>query len=215
MKIYNANLSPFASRCRIQAYAKNLAVEFVDPPGGLGSDEYRAIVATGKVPALEVDGRVLPESDTICEYLEDCFPDPPLRPADPWECGTMRLLSRIVDVYLVPPLSQLFGQVQPATRDAALVGAKLEEMDPRLDELETFVVADPFAAGATLTLADCTLFPFFFFATRLYPMLGAEDVFRDRSKLARWWGSIGSHDAVARVNEEMEAALIEYMAVEH
>ena len=57
MKLYNSNLSPFASRCRIQIYAKGLDVAMADPPGGAGSAAYKAINPTGKVPALEVNGR--------------------------------------------------------------------------------------------------------------------------------------------------------------
>jgi glutathione S-transferase len=85
MKLYNANLSPFAARCRIQIYAKDLPVTLAEPPGGAGTDAYRAINPTGKVPCLEVDGVVIPESEVICEFLEDRFPQPSLRPADDLE----------------------------------------------------------------------------------------------------------------------------------
>ena len=81
MKLYNVPLSPFAARCRIQIYAKKLPIELVDPPGGLGSESYRRLNPTGKVPALQLDdGFVLPESAVIGEYLEDRFPEPALRP---------------------------------------------------------------------------------------------------------------------------------------
>ena len=36
----------------------------------------------GKVPYLEVDGQFLCESQVICEYLEDHYPDHPLYPKD-------------------------------------------------------------------------------------------------------------------------------------
>ena len=84
MKLYDVTLSPFAARCRVQIYAKGLDIARVDPPGGLGSDAYKRINPTGKVPALELeDGSVLPESSVIAEYLEDRVPEPSLRPADP------------------------------------------------------------------------------------------------------------------------------------
>ena len=85
MKLYQADLSPFASRVRIQLYAKQLDVPFADPPGGLSSDEYKKINPTGRVPALEVDGTVIPESTVIFEYLEDRFPEPSLQPAEALE----------------------------------------------------------------------------------------------------------------------------------
>ncbi len=44
----------------------------------LRSPEYLAINPVGRVPALEIDGRVLWESGAIAEYLCERFPDPGL-----------------------------------------------------------------------------------------------------------------------------------------
>ncbi len=78
MKLYQTDLSPFASRCRIQIYAKGIeGIECCPPPGGISSDEYKTHNPTGKMPALEVDGHVLSESEVICEYLEDRYPNWP------------------------------------------------------------------------------------------------------------------------------------------
>lgn len=211
MKLFNANLSPFAARCRIQIYAKELPVEIAAPPAGLHSDAYRALNPIGKVPSLEVGGSVIPESEVICEYLEDAFPTPPLRPADPLDRARVRLLSRFTDLYLVPPLSALFGQMNPKTRDAKLVEEKLGELRLRFDQLETLCVAGPFAAGPELTLADCALAPFLFFATRLLPMLGGTSPVEGRPKLARLHEATTKHPAVARVIGEMNVALQEMM----
>ncbi len=44
------------------------------------SPEYLKINPLGVIPTLIHDGRPLHESGTICEYLDETFPDPPLRP---------------------------------------------------------------------------------------------------------------------------------------
>ena len=49
------------------------------------------------VPALIHDGRSLHESGTICEYLDEVFPEPPLRPADAWGRAQMRNWIRHID----------------------------------------------------------------------------------------------------------------------
>jgi glutathione S-transferase len=211
MKLYNANLSPWTTSCRIQIYAKNLSVEMVAPPGGASSEEYRRKNPLGKIPALEVDGVVIPESTVICEYLEDAFPTPSLRPADPLACAKMRLLVRVHDLYLTPPLYALFSQLDPATRDEALVKEKLAELALRLDQLELLLVATPFAAGPTLSLADCALAPFFFFATRVLPMFGQPSPLLGRPRAAGVGEAVSKHPAVARVLEEMSVALAEWM----
>lgn len=62
------------------------------------SPEYLKINPNGVVPALILDdGRPLHESGTICEYLDEVHPDPPLRPADPYRRALMRNWIRHVD----------------------------------------------------------------------------------------------------------------------
>jgi glutathione S-transferase len=207
VKLYNADLSPFSARCRIQIYAKGLPVEIVEPPQSLHSDAYRALNPIGKVPSLELDGTVIPESEVICEYLEDAFPTTPLRPADPLGRARVRLLSRFADLYVVAPLTALFGQMNPKTRSAKLVEEKLGELGVRFDQLETLCVAGPFAAGPELTLADCALAPIFFFATRLLPALGGASPVDGHPKLARLHEANLAHPAVARALGEMSVAL--------
>ncbi len=211
MKLYNANLSPYSSRVRIAIYAKNLPVEIVPVPGGLGSAEYKKTNPLGKAPALEVDGQVVIESEVIVEYLEDRFPTPSLRPADPLARARMRALSRFADLYLAPPLGALFGQMNPATRDAKLVSEKLAELELRLDQLESLIVAGPYAAGPELTLADCALCPVFFFLARVMPLVGGKPPLDGRPRLATVAETTARHPAVARVLDEIGAAMAERM----
>ncbi len=113
MKLYNADLSPFAARVRMLVYRKNIEdkVEFSPPTAALGSDEWKRINPTGKIPVLETGGRVLIESETILEYLEDIFPEPPLRPANLEDRAFGRLLNRICDLYIFEPIFPVFRQL--------------------------------------------------------------------------------------------------------
>ena len=62
------------------------------------SPEYLKINPNGVIPTLILgDGRSLYESGTICEYLDEAYPEPPLRPADPYERAVMRNWIRHVD----------------------------------------------------------------------------------------------------------------------
>jgi glutathione S-transferase len=211
MKLYNSDLSPFAARVRIAIHAKNLSVELVDPPGGTGTPEYKKVNPTGKVPALDVGGGVIAESEVINEYLEDRFPAPALRPADPLARARMRVLSRFGDLYLMPPLAALFAQTGPATRDEKLVGERLAELGTKLDQLEQLVVAGPYAAGAELTLADCSLAPVFFFLNRILPAVGGASPVENRPKLKQACDAAAAHPAAALVLAEMSAAMTQRM----
>ena len=59
--------------------------------------EYLRINPNGVIPALMHDGRPLYESGTICEYLDEVFPEPPLRPEGAYERATMRNWIRHAD----------------------------------------------------------------------------------------------------------------------
>lgn len=61
------------------------------------SPEFLRINPNGVIPALIHDGRALYESGTICEYLDELYPDPPLRPDNPYDRATMRNWIRHID----------------------------------------------------------------------------------------------------------------------
>jgi glutathione S-transferase len=59
--------------------------------------EYLKLNPKGVVPTLVHDGRIITESTVICEYLEDAFSRPPLRPKDPVDAAMMRKWAKIPD----------------------------------------------------------------------------------------------------------------------
>jgi len=61
------------------------------------SKEYLQINPRGIVPTLVHDGIVVRESQVILEYLDDAFPELPLRPASAGDKATMRLWTKLID----------------------------------------------------------------------------------------------------------------------
>ena len=59
--------------------------------------EYLKLNPKGVVPTLVHDGRAIPESSLICEYIDEVWPEPPLVPADPWLKTRMRQYSKLID----------------------------------------------------------------------------------------------------------------------
>ena len=59
--------------------------------------DYLKINPNGVVPTMLHDGKPLHESGTICEYLDDLYPDPPLRPLNPYDRALMRNWIRHID----------------------------------------------------------------------------------------------------------------------
>ena len=90
--LYDARRCPYCARVRIVLAEKGIAYEPVeidlrDRPGWLYEKN-----PAGRVPVLEEDGWVLPESAVIAEYLNERHPKPPLWPDDPGERAAGRLL---------------------------------------------------------------------------------------------------------------------------
>jgi glutathione S-transferase len=208
MKLYNMNLSNFATKSRIVVYEKGVNIEMAPIPGtGMKSPEYLLINPLGKVPTLDADGLIIAESEVINEYLEDKFPNPPLMPKTPEAKARVRAFTRFHDLYLDPPLRALFPQLNPKTRDDKVVTEKLGELQTRLDQLEAMLVTGGFAAGPEFTLADCALAPTTFFVTNLLPGFGAKAPLEGRPKFAAWWAKVQTRPSVGKALAEMGEAL--------
>ena len=89
--LYDAARCPYCARVRIVLAEKNVehevvAVDLSDRPAWLYEKN-----PLGKVPVIEEDTFVLPESAVIMEYLEERYPEPALLPADAAERALARL----------------------------------------------------------------------------------------------------------------------------
>jgi glutathione S-transferase len=212
MKLYSANLSPYASRARLAVYAKELPIEVLSPPGGFKSPEYLAITPIGKVPCLVLDdGVTIPESSTIIEYLEAAFSEKPLLPKGAEAAARVRLLARVGELYVMEPLHHLFDQVDPTQRDQARVDKLMTDLNSGLDHLERYLSGSTYAAGDGLTLADCELIPVLFYVNAMGPAFGDTNLVTSRPKVAAYIQSSAAHPAVAKVLGELGAALKVFM----
>ncbi|MDE1172992.1 MAG: glutathione S-transferase family protein [Parvibaculaceae bacterium] len=209
MILYNAQLSPFAARCRIALYARSLEVEMRNMPGAISEDAYAELAPMGKIPLLVHDGYPVPESEVICEYLDEIGAGPRLMPADPRIRAQARIIARIGDLYLMPPLQILFGQINPVGRDPLQVAKNIEEVGRVLVWLGHYLADDtPYAVGDRLSLADCMIMPQLFFVMELGPLFGELALVPKQSRVARYYAHALRDRHIARVIEEMKTALM-------
>jgi glutathione S-transferase len=108
MRLFHAWLSSASRRVRLCLAEKQLPYDSVAVDLGRQEQhapEFLAMNPNGVVPALEVaPGRFLHESATICEYLDERYPEPPLRPTDPYQRAVMRNFIRWTDERALPKL---------------------------------------------------------------------------------------------------------------
>jgi len=99
--LHHAWRSSASRRVRLCLAEKGVAFEsvLVDlAKGEQHTPQYLAKNPLGVIPLLVLeDGRSLYESGTICEYLDETIPDPPLRPDSAYDRATLRNWIRHVD----------------------------------------------------------------------------------------------------------------------
>jgi RNA polymerase-associated protein len=170
LTLYDATRCPFCARVRIVLAEKQVpyeavAVDLDDRPAWIVEKNPPA----GRVPVVEEDGWVLPESAVIGEYLEERYPDPPLMPADPAERAAARFIVFRFDDFQRPYYALRRGE--PGARAA---------FGEQLDGLDGLLEAMPYLTGRSFGLADVAYLPWVIRAGALlgldlgpWPALGA------------------------------------------
>ena len=98
--LYDADRCPYCARVRIVLAEKGIeyetvAIDLADRPDWIYEKN-----PLGKVPVLEEDTFLLPESEVIMEYLEERYPEPALMPTDPAARALVRLVMYRFDTNL-------------------------------------------------------------------------------------------------------------------
>lgn len=201
MKLINFKRSPYSSRVRMVIDFKGLDIELTEP-----DEPYSPYHPVARRPSLHVDGAVIPEAEVICEYLEDLYPEKPLRPTDPLKAAQVRTLSRIADAYVLPQMYKFAALLNPKGREDAEVDKRFEELVMGLTRLNHFLDKDGFAVGNGLTMADCALVPALFILEMYLPDFGKTDQLKQHRKLYAYWQTIQSDPFAAKIIHEQEEA---------
>jgi glutathione S-transferase len=126
----------------------------------------------GKIPFITTQQGPLCESQPMLEWIEACWPEPPLLPADPFAAAKVRELTTFLDWHLEIAARQLygaafFGGAPLSEGNAARIRKQLEANIAAFKRLAKFA---PYVAGDSFTQADCAAFnhlPLIAMATKL------------------------------------------------
>jgi glutathione S-transferase len=154
LTIYSVPVAVYCAKLRIMLHYKSIPFEQLPPPGGYGSDEYRAIVPSGNLPAMIHDGFMLSDSEAIAEYLEETFLDVPMLPNTVKLRAKARELSRSHDTRLEPAVRAIYPQVAYLTRDADAVQIGGLTISKHLSSLALLLEKNPLDTNK-LWLCDC------------------------------------------------------------
>ena len=164
-------------------------------------EPFTALNRQGLVPALVAGDTVLTQSSAIIEWLEECYPDPPLLPADADARAIARAMAMTVacDIH---PLNNL-RVLKAIKRDLGADEAARDAWTARwitdgFAALEAMIThhGGTYAFGDTLTMADCHIVPQVYSAERFNVPLNAYPALMRATNNAR------SHPAVARAHPD-------------
>jgi glutathione S-transferase len=179
--LYDADRCPYCARVRIVLAEKGIEYETVE----VDLDDRPAWIyeknPLGKVPVLEEDTFVLPESAVIGEYLEERYPEPPLWPSDPGGRAFGRLL-----VFRFDQLSRPYYALRRGEEAAR------GRLDAELAKLGAILDARPYLSGREYGLADIAYVPWI---VRARDRLGVE--LGSLPALAEWLERLAARPAVA------------------
>jgi glutathione S-transferase len=187
--LYNAARCPYAARARIVLAEKGLELEVVEIDLSDRPDWLYEKNPKGRVPVIEEDGWVLPESAVIMEYLEERYPEPALLPPDPAHRAAVRLLI-FRDGDLTAPYYDLRREEDGAE----------EKFDAVLARFDSVLTERPYLGGTEYGLADIAYVPWFL---RARDMLGVD---LDRfPSIADWLARLEERPAIAAETQLLAA----------
>jgi RNA polymerase-associated protein len=181
LTLYDAARCPYCARVRIVLAEKRVEYEAIE----IDLDARPAWIyeknATGRVPVIEEDGWVLPESAVIMEYLEERYPEPALLALDPAERAVARLWIFRHDELTRPYYALRRGEEAAAQR-----------LDEELAKLDAALAGHRWLGGPEYGLADIAYVPW---VLRARDLLGVS--LDEHPAVVDWLGRLVERPAVA------------------
>lgn len=207
LKLCGFHVSNYHNKVRLALLEKGIAFEEDANCRPSQTDEYLAKSPMGKVPYLIVDGALLRESQVICEYLEEAFPQKPLLPKEPLARAQVREMIVFMELHMELVVRRLYGGLFFGRPFSDETKANVErEIAKGVRAFKAIAKFDPYVAGKELTLADCAAFvhlPLVSMATKL---AYGRDALEDIPQVKSYLKMLAGRPAFARVNEDRKTA---------
>lgn len=207
LKLCGFHVSNYHNKVRLALLEKG--VQFEEDPNCRPSqeDEWIERSPMGKVPIVELDGLTLSESQVICEYLEDAYPQKPLYPKDPVARARVRELITHMELHMELVARRLYAEVFFGGKVSDETRAQVQKGLARgVRTLRRLAKFEPYIAGADFTLADCAAFPHLPLVSLATRQAFGSDALEGVPQLKPYLKMLGERPAFARVNEDRKAA---------
>jgi len=172
--LHSHPLSSFCWKVLIALYENGAPFEarMVDLGNADAKATFAALWPTAKIPLMEDDGRVVPETSIMIEYLDRQRPGKlSLLPGDATQQLEVRLWDRLFDLYVMDPMQRFVAQLlrPEGERDARSSAEALLVLATSYDLIENRLGSRTWAAGESFSMADCAAAPALFYAAIVSP----------------------------------------------
>ena len=174
MKLYDYKQAPNPRRVRIFMAEKGIEIETIQVnlmKLEQHSDAYKKINPLGEVPTLQLDdGSCIIQTNAICHYLEDIFPETPLYGRNPLERAQVESQNHFIQMNGILAGGEAFRNASPNFKNRALSGPHAYAQIPELAErgllridnlfadLDKHFARQQFLVGDYFSVADITAF---------------------------------------------------------
>ncbi len=208
LKLCGFHISNYHNKVRLVLLEKGIAFEEDSSRTPKQTEEYLARSPMGKAPFLELDGgRHLSESEVICEYLEEAYPQQPLLPKDAFERAKVRELITHMELHMELGARRLYGAVffgRPASDEVKVAAEK--DLAKGVRAFRSLAKFAPYVAGGELTLADCAAFVHLPLVSLTTKLAFGRDFLEDLPQVKPYLKMVGERPAFRKVNEDRKAA---------
>ncbi len=196
-RLFHSPLSPFCRKVRLTLAEKRIEVELIEERYWEPTPDFLRRNPAGKVPVLRLEGRIMSESQAICEYLDEKFPEPALLPRTPeGRYEVRRLCAWFDDKFHDEVISKLVYErvtkkvMKQGYPDSKNVKMGAQKIKYHLDYMAWLLDQRRWLAGDAMTLADFTA------AAHLSCLDYISDVDWNRSPAVKdWYAKVKSRPA--------------------
>jgi glutathione S-transferase len=164
MKLYSApNPAPNPRRVLIFLAEKGISMPIIDLSllkGEHKAPDFVAKNSRAQIPVLELDdGTTISESVSICRYLDDLHPNPPMFGTNAIERATIDMWVRRIEFNVMAPVGLFWAHAHPFTARVVKQHKEFGESnrarwEASVQWLDTELAKTAFIAGDSFTIAD-------------------------------------------------------------
>jgi glutathione S-transferase len=206
-------ISNYYNKVRLAAAEKG--IDYKDDASILPSQDAALLARSpmGKIPFLETESGLVCESQVICEYLEERFPEKPLYPADAYARAKVRELIQVLELHIELVARRLLGAALFGSTASDETKAEVKrDLDKGLRAFARLAKLGPYLAGGEFTLADCCAAVHFPLISMVTKIIYGEDILAGIPQVEGYLKLVAERPTVQKIWAERDAAFQAIMA---